>query len=79
MIANGQAYRISHLILLVIRCKNAWRSRFWSRPFPWIVPASGLAIEFNVRVSRPDGEATRVGNQSARLEDSAENERLVEV
>jgi hypothetical protein len=79
MITDGLGDRISHLVLLVMRCMNAWRSRFWSRPFPWLVPAGGLAIEFNVRVSRPDGEATRVGNQSARLEDSTENERLVEV
>jgi len=71
--------RISHLTLLVLRCMNAWRSRFWSRPFPWFVRAGQVVIEFNFRVMRPDGEMTRDGNQSARLEESAEDERLVEV
>ncbi len=67
------------MTLLVLRSMNAWRSRFWERPFPWFVQAGQVSIEFNMRVLRPDGEETRGGNQSARVEGIAENERLVEV
>lgn len=73
------AGRVSHLSLLVLRCMNAWRSRFWERPFPWCVPAGGVAIEFSFRVLKPDGERMMGGNQSAIVEGSAGNERLVEV
>jgi hypothetical protein len=66
--------RGAHLNLLVLRCKNLWQSRFWERRF---LPAGGFAIEFNVRALRVDGPGD--GNRSARLEETAENERLVEV
>jgi hypothetical protein len=72
------------LTLLVLRSMNAWRSRFWSRPFPWLGSAGPVGIEFNVRILRPEGERTRAGDiegrdQSATLEVGAETERLVEV
>jgi hypothetical protein len=65
--------------LFVLRCMNAWRSRFWSRPFPWFLSAGQVAIEFNIRVLRPDGERLTGVEQNARLEANTEDERLVEV
>jgi hypothetical protein len=76
--------RVSHLTLFVLRCTNAWCSRFWSRPFPWFVSAGQGTIEFTVRVAIPERERARGQevedvNQSPRLEGRTEDERLVEV
>ena len=64
--------RCAHLNLLVLRCRNLWRSRFWERQF---LPAGGVTIEFNLRALRVDG----AGDRSARIEGRTEDERLVEV
>lgn len=74
--------------MFLLRCMNAWRSRFWARPFPWFasLPAGQVAFEFAVRVVKADGESDRggdlrSGDQSARVEEGRdpEVETLVEV
>lgn len=58
-----------HLILLLLRCVAAWKSKFWRRPSGFTFPTGELTFQFTIRLLRQEtgtvipgaGAGARVG------------------
>jgi len=55
-VGGGVIVGSANLILFVLRCISAFRTRFWTRPFPWRFPVGQITLEFTIKVLRQEGQ-----------------------
>jgi len=55
--ALGAVVGLAHLTLLIMRSVATFKSRFWSQPFPWTIPAGKLSLEVSIKFLRQEPTA----------------------